>query len=165
MIKSTVVILFLAICLSAQSGNYQVEKSVIAAGGAASSGGAYSLEATAGQAVAGGPLSGGGFQMFSGFWTPAPLFPTAAPVTISGRVTDRYGRGISDAVISITDQHGAVKATRSNPMGFFLLSGVASGETYLLRASARRIMLADPQRLISVVDDLSEINFAEQDPR
>src|SRR5262245_13938422 len=119
MIKGIVLNLLLAVSAFAQTGNYQIEKSVIASGGGTSSGGSYSLEGTSGQPLAGGILYSGSFQLFSGFWTPAPLAPTAAPVTISGRVVNRYGRGISGVILSLTDAEGNSRRAITSAFGYY----------------------------------------------
>jgi len=49
-------------------GAFQIEKSVIAGGGGRSAGGAFTLNGTIAQSVAGTNSSGGGFQVAGGFW-------------------------------------------------------------------------------------------------
>ena len=54
----------------ATGGDFALEKSVIAGGGAESSGGDFQAGLTIGQAAAGGPKTGNPFDIYSGFWTP-----------------------------------------------------------------------------------------------
>ena len=62
--------------------------------------------------------------------------PTAAPVTISGRVVDRSGRAISRATLSLTDQNGRTRTVRSSSFGYFRFDGVPAGEGYVLNVQA-----------------------------
>lgn len=58
----------------AQAQSYAIDRSVIAAGGGTSTGGAYSLSGTIGQADAGPQLAGGNFTLEGGFW-PGLILP------------------------------------------------------------------------------------------
>ncbi len=67
----------LALCLVLSMGGLRVAGSVftpsidrwvVSAGGATSTGGSYSLSGTAGQVEAGSALAGGSYQLTSGFW-------------------------------------------------------------------------------------------------
>lgn len=49
--------------------NYSIEWDVIAGGGGMATGGAYSVNSTVGEHVAGGSLLGGPYSLGSGFWT------------------------------------------------------------------------------------------------
>jgi hypothetical protein len=57
---------------SAAIGNYTMSRFVLSSGGGSSSGGAYALSGSAGQADA-GSLSGDGYTILGGFWTGATL--------------------------------------------------------------------------------------------
>ena len=54
----------------AAGGDFTIEKSVVAGGGAESSGGDFQARVTIGQARAGGPKVANPFDIYSGFWTP-----------------------------------------------------------------------------------------------
>lgn len=63
----------------ATGGPFALEKSVVAGGGGAGSGGAFEVGSTTGQSAAGGPKTGDPFSLYSGFWTadtePTPSGP------------------------------------------------------------------------------------------
>ena len=61
---------WVAIAQIATGGDFTLEKSVVAGGGGASSGGVFQVGSTTGQAIAGGPKTGGVFSLNSGFWVP-----------------------------------------------------------------------------------------------
>ena len=59
----------LAADISAQQSDYRLWKDAIHTGGEVTAGGTYQLQATVGQANV-GVLSGGSYQLTSGFWHP-----------------------------------------------------------------------------------------------
>src|SRR5437764_13042363 len=68
----------------ATGGSYTITQSVIASGGGASSGvgpNIFSITATSGQSLAGGPISNAPYNFFIGFWTSAgPSIAAMAPL-------------------------------------------------------------------------------------
>jgi len=73
--KASLVLLTLLCLTPATAGTpptgdpYRVERSTIDSGGGISTGDAYRLEGTIGQADAGPPLVGGAYGLTGGFWT------------------------------------------------------------------------------------------------
>ncbi len=86
--------------------------------------------------------------------------PTAAPVSVSGRVTDATGRGISGAQITVNGSGGAVFYARSNPFGFYAFEEIESGATYVFQVSHKRYAFAP--RVINLTEDLNDLNFTVQ---
>ncbi|MCY7347464.1 MAG: carboxypeptidase-like regulatory domain-containing protein, partial [Pyrinomonadaceae bacterium] len=108
---------------AAQSGgDYTVTQSVIASGGGSNSaGGAFRVDGTIGQPTAGTNSAGGAFNLRGGFWAGGQFAPTAAQVSISGRVFSGKGAGIIRRVrISLMDTStGIERTTQTNPFGFY----------------------------------------------
>ncbi|MBS1797172.1 MAG: carboxypeptidase regulatory-like domain-containing protein [Acidobacteria bacterium] len=141
----------------AQSGGaYELTQTVLGSG-AASSGGAFSLENTAAQPVA-GPLQNGNFALYAGFWTPNAFAPTAATVTISGRVADG-GAGIRNVIVTLTDAAGTVRTTKTGAFGSYRFDDVRAGEIYVLTITSRRFVFSEPTRVLQVDADLAGIDF------
>ena len=87
--------IFITASISAQTGGtFEITQSVIAGGGQPLAGGAFSIDGTTGQAIAGDELSNEPFVVTSGFWNYSPLPVTAANATVSGRVLTNSGEGI-----------------------------------------------------------------------
>lgn len=151
-----------ALCLQsafAQSGgSYQITQSVIAAG-EKSAGGAYSIENTSGQPLAGGNLQASTFSIYSGFWTPPKLAPTAASVSVGGRVTTVGGQGIRNIVISLTDSSGAIRIAQTASFGYYSFDSVRVGETYILNVSSKRFAFETATRVLSVQEELTSVDF------
>ena len=83
--------------------------------------------------------------------------PTAATVSISGRVVSTAGRGVSGALVTSTDQNGVVRTARTNSFGYYRLDGVEAGRTYVFSVSQKRYQAST--RVVSLVEDLNEFNF------
>lgn len=87
--------------------------------------------------------------------------PTAATVSVSGRVMAGKGRGLLNATVTITDSRGVSRSTRTSTFGYYHFADVAPGETYFLRVTSKRYQFA-PQA-VTVNEDLADLNFAPQD--
>lgn len=85
--------------------------------------------------------------------------PTAASVSVSGRITAR-GRGISSAVVHLTNQNGEIQTARTNRLGYYTFTDLAVGETYIFNVFSKRYQF-DP-KVINLTEDLSEVDFTAQ---
>lgn len=145
----------------AVGGSNALEQSVVAAGGGSNlTGGAFKLEGTIGQAVAGTSSQGASFNLHGGFWnTAASVAPTAATVSISGRVMTADGRGILGALITLTNGDGTSRTVLSGKFGIFRFAEIAGGQTVIVSVRAKRFSFAAPMQIVFVNEDASEINF------
>ena len=100
--------------------------------------------------------------MSGGFWTQAPLSPTAANVSLSGRVTRANGGAIHGAAITLTGSDGSTRTAYTNSLGYFRFLNVEAGDTYVISVSARRYTFADPVRILTVQDNVTNANFMAQ---
>lgn len=89
----------------------------------------------------------------------AALGTTAATVSVSGRVTAR-GRGISNAVVYLTNQSGEILTVRTSRGGYYTFTDLAAGETCIFNVFSKRYQF-DP-KVINLTEDLSEIDFTAQ---
>lgn len=164
--KPLIIICLLVLIIPAagqSGGNYTITQSVIAGGGGQNStGGAYSLDGTIGQAVTGGSQSYP-YILKSGFWTPSMLLPTAASVSVSGRVLTANGRGIRNVMIIMTDSSGAIRTATTTSFGYYTFAEVPAGETYILTARAKRFNFTQPTQVVGVTEETTEINFIAAD--
>ncbi len=155
------IFIFLTANSFAQSGGtFAITQSAIAGGGGQnSSGGAFSLDGTIGQTVAGNALRGNPFAVSSGFWNFTPAAPTAAQVSISGRALTSTGIGIRNVLIRLTDAAGTSRLTTTATFGYFHFNEVNAGQTYLITAQAKRFEFSQPAQVLSVSGNVSELNF------
>ena len=88
------------------------------------------------------------------------LSPTAASVSVSGRVLTDIGRGLTNASVVLTDKDGNTRTARTSSFGYYRFADVAAGETYILNVRSKRYQFL-PQ-VVSVTEDLTELNFTAQ---
>lgn len=63
--------------------------------------------------------------------------PTAAGVTVSGRVTNAHGRALPNVRVILTDQNGLSRVTVTNSFGYYYFRDVEAGQTYVIEAKGR----------------------------
>ncbi len=88
------------------------------------------------------------------------LGPSAASVSVAGRVLSAEGRGIAQARVSITDQNGTARTARTNSFGYFRFEAVGAGQIYTFDIRHKQYQFT-PQTL-PVNDDISDLNFIAQ---
>lgn len=93
----------------------------------------------------------------------APALPTAAGVSISGRVLTADGSGLRNAVVDLTDRNGTVQATRTSSFGYYRFENVTAGETYIVSVSSKRFTFAP--RVVTVSDDIADLDFTAEQER
>lgn len=84
---------------------------------------------------------------------------TAATVEISGRVVTATGRGIRNAIVTMTDSFGNAKIVRTNMFGFFRFDDVRAGDNVILTVSAKAYSFNDPMMMLNVQDTVSDVEF------
>ena len=86
--------------------------------------------------------------------------PTAAGVTITGRVLNAQNRGVSKARVFITGTSGETRFTTTNPFGFYHFQDIAVGDTYVFKVQHKQYQF-EPQ-VLTVFEQLENLNFAVQ---
>ena len=100
-------------------------------------------------------------------WTIAEAFvPVAADVTVSGRALTAEGRAVSRARILLTDSRtGAARSTLTNQFGYYRFDNVRVGESYLIAIEAKKYNFPSANRVITVFDEITDLDFvAESTP-
>ncbi|MGI8640917.1 MAG: LamG-like jellyroll fold domain-containing protein [Pyrinomonadaceae bacterium] len=87
------------------------------------------------------------------------LSPTAASVTVSGRVVTTKGRGIFRAQVSLTDSGGETQRVYTNPFGYYRFEDVPAGETYILNIYHKHYQFENPTQVLNVNDEMENVNF------
>lgn len=85
------------------------------------------------------------------------LAPTAASVTVSGRVGTGAGSGLANARIIISGEGGFTRSVRSNSFGYFKLEDIPAGQIYVVSVSHKEYQF-QPQT-VRVTEDVRELNF------
>jgi len=138
-------------------GAFQIEKSVIAGGGGRSAGGAFTLNGTIAQSVAGTNSSGGGFQVAGGFWGAGGTTPVSN-ATISGRVTTPAGLGLRNAVVTIIDPAGVRRNATTSSFGLYSFDNIVPGQTYILTVASKRFRFTP--LMMPINGSLTSVDFA-----
>jgi len=77
----------------------------------------------------------------------------------SGRVTTANGRGIATARVTLTDGDGITRSTSTNGFGYFRFNDIVAGQTCIVTVQAKRYYFAEPTRVLSVTEDITDVNF------
>lgn len=91
------------------------------------------------------------------------LVPTAAAVSVSGRITSPFGSGINRARVILTDSNGETRTAFTNPFGYFRFENVSAGETYVFDVKAKHNSFT-PQVLV-INEETNELNFIAEPQR
>ncbi len=156
---------FVLFCLTANAQvasnpPYTLEQSVIAGGGGTitDTGNTFSITGAIGQSIT-DVSSTTPFTVKSGFFTAAPFAPTAATVSISGRVTTISGRGIMNVRLTLTDSSGQVRTATTRSFGYYRFDDVQAGGTYILSATGKHYTFSQPVQVLNVNEETTEVNF------
>ena len=87
------------------------------------------------------------------------LGPTAASVSIKGRVLNGK-RGVSRAVVHITDQNGVSKTARTNQFGYYQFTDVEVGQTLIMNVFHKQYQF-NPQ-VVTANEHIANLNFTAQ---
>lgn len=94
-------------------------------------------------------------------YTFSPLAPTAAIVSVAGRVKTSNGRGLTNAFVTLTDSSGSTRTARTTAFGYFRFGEIAAGETYIVQVASKRYRFA-PQ-VLSINQDIADLDLTAQD--
>ncbi|MBS1795988.1 MAG: carboxypeptidase regulatory-like domain-containing protein [Acidobacteria bacterium] len=115
-----------------------------------------------GDGIAAKDLANNEFKKFrSDVVTVPAAVPTAAGVSVKGRVADPAGRAVANALVSVTDAAtGATRTVRTNSFGNFSVAELAAGAVYIFQVRARSLSFA-PQ-VLTISDDLGGLDFTAE---
>ncbi len=85
------------------------------------------------------------------------LAPTAANVSISGRVIVDNGAGLRNAIVTLVKANGETVSARTATFGAYRFDNIEAGQTVIVSVRSKSYQFA-PQ-VVSVSDDLADLNF------
>lgn len=88
------------------------------------------------------------------------LAPSSAVVSVSGRIADAEGRGIRNAVVTLTDARGNSRSTRTGSFGSYRFSDVRAGEVNIVRVQTKRFRFNPDSQAINVTDAVEDADFS-----
>jgi hypothetical protein len=80
-------------------------------------------------------------------------------VTLGGRVMLAGGRGLFGARMMLVDPLGVVHFAITNPFGYYRFSAIPTGSTVTVMVTAKDTTFNTGARVVSVIQNDSEINF------
>lgn len=83
--------------------------------------------------------------------------PTAANISVSGRVLTADGRGLKNAVVTITDSSGNARSVKTASLGYYAFGDIEAGETYVVRVSSKQFTF-NPQ-IVTAMEDITKLNL------
>ncbi len=85
--------------------------------------------------------------------------PTAANVSVSGKVLTAKGKGLLNVRVSITDNNGNVRTAMTNSFGNYSFNEIATGQNYVISATHRKYRFEVPTQILQVNENLTDVNF------
>lgn len=85
--------------------------------------------------------------------------PTAAHVSVGGRVYSPYGNPLGNAMVSLYGTDGTFSATRTNPFGYYRFAEVAVGQTYIVAVSSKRFYFSNSVQVVFVTEAMESLDF------
>lgn len=83
--------------------------------------------------------------------------PTAAGVSIAGRVMLQNGVGVPNALVTITSSNGITQSVRANSFGNYRIENVTAGGDYTISVTSKGYTFAS--RVVGVFDEITGLNF------
>ena len=87
------------------------------------------------------------------------LTPTAAPVSLTGRLMTSDGRGIPNTTVTIAGGELGPRSTRTSLTGYYRFEGLESATTYVVSVQSRRYSFTNAVRPVTLMDDLASFDF------
>ena len=87
------------------------------------------------------------------------LTPSGAMVNVGGRATTADGRGISKALIRMTDAQGNIRTAYTAPLGYYNFADVQVGQTLIFGIRHKSYNFFQPVQIISLMDEMTALDF------
>lgn len=88
-----------------------------------------------------------------------PFAPTAANVTIGGKVLTVSGQGIGNVRVILTDQNGTARSILTNSFGNYRFENVEVGQLYTISVSHKKYRFETPAQVVQIDDTRDDLNF------
>jgi hypothetical protein len=92
-----------------------------------------------------------------GMWQIPAIDAIAVPVSVSGKVLTPDGRGLRNALVTMTDPTGVVRGATTSSFGNYSFADVAPNQTYFIGVSSKRFRFST--RTVGVNSNLTGLDF------
>jgi subtilisin-like proprotein convertase family protein len=89
--------------------------------------------------------------------------PSAAEVSVGGRITTAGGRPIAKTAVTLTTADGTLRSTLTGPMGYYRFDGIPAGGSVVITPSAKGYSFANPALALTANDSVENANFTAVD--
>ena len=86
--------------------------------------------------------------------------PLASDASVSGRVLSPNGQTISGATVTMTDEYGNIRTTRTSSFGYYTFDSIQVGGIVIINAASKRYTF-EPQ-IVSVTADVENVDIEGQ---
>ena len=112
-------------------------------------------------------FSGSSYHYNSDFSTSAVVArilppPSAALVSLAGRVVSRDGYGITNAYVILVEADGTEHIARTGPFGYYRFEDLQAGQSAVVSVSSKRFTFDAPSRVVTLAEDAAEVDFVAQ---
>lgn len=87
------------------------------------------------------------------------LAPTAANLTLDGRVVTVDGRGIRNVVVTLTDENGVSRETLSGSLGYYRFEEIPAGQQVIVSVAAKRFTFKQDSQYVTMKDNATNVDF------
>ncbi|MDQ4122420.1 MAG: carboxypeptidase-like regulatory domain-containing protein [Acidobacteriota bacterium] len=98
--------------------------------------------------------------------TPRPTIcclTTSASVSVAGRLITPSGRGLNNAIVTLTEADGTVHTTRTTAFGYYRFADLSVGQTITINVASKRYSF-EPM-VWNLVDEIQDLNLYLADSR
>ncbi len=92
-------------------------------------------------------------------WTLAELAPTAAEVSLGGRVLTSNRQGISRTLVTLIKQNGETRSVLTNSFGNYRFHELPVGEIFVISVYHRKYQFNPASYVVTLKDNATDINF------
>ena len=85
--------------------------------------------------------------------------PLAANVSVGGRIVTAEGRGLTNALVRLTEANGTVHTAFTGRRGYYTFSEIEGGQTVTVSVASRRFSFSEPVRVVSLTDNVADLDF------
>lgn len=87
------------------------------------------------------------------------LAPTAANVSVEGRVMLSAGNGVRNATVILTEADGSQRVATTGSFGYYRFDQVEAGQTVVVSIRSKRFTFDPSAQVLTLKDNLTEIDF------
>lgn len=90
-----------------------------------------------------------------GFW----VIPSAAEITVDGRVMLANGTGVRNAQVSLVEADGTYHVVTTGAFGYYRFTGVRSGQNVVVSVHSKRFVYEPNSRIVALEDNIFGLDF------